>query len=408
MKLYAFGHKNCPQLQRSSHPSDNPLTTPILQATTIKILWSSWCDTVVAYQDTTPAWTITCTGIGILPTIRDHITGSVAIKEAIGQPEGIIEFFGPRMHDGLRGYLISSSNSISDELVIFSTDLEIARGGAVHRVYVLKGVWRIVAIQMDSCGGILVSLKSKITSDQQTLYFEDLETLRKELDSAFTSYLPTQRVATFTPKQWCNNSTTFMVIDSRGGPHTMSRDPRYPKCLGRGVANTTSFEPVTYLSETVIEKIASGGYMSAAVSLEGELFIWGQANPGCEADLLVLREGECWNGSQGERKRTGISAEDDEDGIVKCLNVFIEGEEACTRCVAIGHGHILVAAEVKKAGCTTKRAVLSAGVNTKGQLGLQLRGGFVEDFKEIPMFRDKKIGQLVATGWTTFVLTLED
>jgi hypothetical protein len=312
------------------------------------------------------------------------------------------------MHDGLRGYIIGDSNGQSDKLVIFSTNLEVETGAAAYKEYVVNGVWKIVAIQMDDRGGILVNLQSKITTDNKTLYFKDLQSLQTDIDTVFTVGSIVQIVATFTPIQWCTNSATTTVVDPRGRLYTMTRDPRYPKCLGRGGASTTGFEPVTYLSETCIKDIASGGYMSAAVSLEGELFIWGQANPGCGSDLLVLREGEALNTNRRKMAETGISTESDRDETVKCLDVLIDGEEAYTHCVAIGHGHVLVAAEVKEAGSTTKRAVLGAGVNNKGQLGSHLRGEFVEDFEEISAFRDKRIEQMVAIGWTTLVVTFED
>jgi hypothetical protein len=109
-----------------------------------------------------------------------------------------------------------------------------------------------------------------------------------------------------------------------------------------------------------------------------------------------------------EMAATRIVVDEEQDDMVKCLGVMVEGEEGCIYDVAIGHGHILVAAEVRKDGITTKRAVLSAGLNNKGQTGLVPKVEFIEDFTEILALRNKKIQQLVATAWTTFVVTAKD
>jgi hypothetical protein len=105
---------------------------------------------------------------------------------------------------------------------------------------------------------------------------------------------------------------------------------------------------------------------------------------------------------------TGVVIEDDQDEMIKCLTVFVAGQEACVYDVAIGHGHVLVAAEVQQSGGNTRRAVLSAGVNTKGQLGLAPKSKSIQDFEEISEFRGAKIEQMVATAWSTLVVTLED
>lgn len=149
--------------------------------------------------------------------------------------------------------------------------------------------------------------------------------------------------------------------------------------------------------------------MVAAISSDDELFIWGQANPGCQVGLVVLIA-ESDEGEEGagmcEAKGTRVSVSSGyQDETIKSLEVFIDGEEARPYDVAIGNGHVLVAAEVQRADGTKRRAVLSAGANDRGQTGSSSRSAFVEDFEEIVTFRGMKIEEIVASGWTTFVVT---
>jgi hypothetical protein len=121
----------------------------------------------------------------------------------------------------------------------------------------------------------------------------------------------------------------------------------------------------------------------------------------------VLKEEDALDGGR-EMVETGIIVEDGQDEMVKCLSVFVEGEEASVYDVAVGHGHVLVAAEVPVKGGNTRRAVLGAGTNGKGQLGLSSKAEFVQDFEELPTLKGLKIEQMAATAWSMFVVTLED
>jgi hypothetical protein len=409
MKLYAFGYDGSYKLQGSTlqdASKRNPTPTCITQAKAIKILWSSWCDVIFAHQDTAETWTIEYRGTGLTSMQREHIAKSTAIEEALVGCGTAIRFFGSKMHDGLRGYVIS--NSTRNEIVIFATELDADRGAAALQSYLVSGGQRIEEIQMDSRGGVLVNIICESTNDGCIVHFENIEELRDRIVSKSLSSPPLPRVATFSPAQLCTDSTTATALGTDGQVYTATRDPRYSKCLGRAYTGHAEFEPVPYFSETHIRSISSGGYMSAAVSSEGELFLWGQASPGAGTQLAVLSE----EGNQGASRRdmaeTGIVLEDEQDEMIKCLTLSIAGEEAFVYDVAIGHGHVLVAAEVCRGGGNTRRAVLGAGLNGKGQLGLSSKADFVQDFKEILAFSDAKIGQMAATAWSTFVVTLED
>jgi hypothetical protein len=89
------------------------------------------------------------------------------------------------------------------------------------------------------------------------------------------------------------------------------------------------------------------------------------------------------------------------------LSVIMEGEEASVYDVAIGHGHVMIAAEVRLAGTPQRQALFAAGVNNKGQTGLAPGLTYVTHFAEISALRDTTLEQLVATGWTTFVIATD-
>jgi alpha-tubulin suppressor-like RCC1 family protein len=409
MKLYALGHNGSTQLQSSPfNEAYRDTTKPyILQAKAIRVLWSSWCDVVIGLQDDTNVWTIDYRGIGLTSVQKAHIANSGAIKRAVGGFGGTVDFFGTDTHDGLRGYVIYTAEGMNSDVVIISTDAEEEIGISAIQSYSITGDWKVVAIRIESGGGVLVSTVSKVAGGEQILYFEDLGTLRKQLDQGSISSSSGQTIASFSPIQWCMNSTTATALGPYGKVHTATNDPRYSKCLGRPSTNTAKFVLMPYFSETCIMKIASGGYMSAAVSTEGELFLWGHANPGINRELSVLKDKPVKSAMKKETVLIGISTDDEQDEMVKCLNVIIEGKEANVYDVAIGCGHVIVAVELHVTGMSTKRAVLGAGINNKGQLAFGPRAEFVEDFEEITELRNKKIEQLVATAWTTFVVLTE-
>ncbi|EMD64272.1 hypothetical protein COCSADRAFT_142589 [Bipolaris sorokiniana ND90Pr] len=205
--------------------------------------------------------------------------------------------------------------------------------------------------------------------------------------------------------QVVSNATTTTVLGSSGGPvWTSSSGGRYQACVGRPFCldGASEFRAIPYLEHTCVERVASGGYMSAALSAEGELFVWGQACPGSTGDMDVLN-----GNADGHTPSTGIGTEEDADEFVKCLEVRINGKEARVYQVAIGHGHILVAAESGNGSSAKERVVFGAGDNSMGQLGLEERR-FYSAFHEVQSLRGKRVAQLYAAGWSSFVVTLEE
>jgi hypothetical protein len=90
------------------------------------------------------------------------------------------------------------------------------------------------------------------------------------------------------------------------------------------------------------------------------------------------------------------------------LDVRIEGKGARVCDVAIGHGHVLVAAEVCGIGEETKRVLFAAGDNGRTQLGPETGTHFKERFEEVKSMRGKRIIQLVAAGWSSYIVSDEE
>lgn len=201
--------------------------------------------------------------------------------------------------------------------------------------------------------------------------------------------------------QLVSNATTTTALTRDGQVYTWTADPRYPICLGRPSAPDTTSDvphPVPYLSETKIVKIAAGGYMTAAISDDGELFLWGRACPGTEEELEYFRvKSSSDNGGKNTEEY------EDEDEFVKYVPIHVSGREARVRDVAIGSGHILVAAECEVDGVSS-RAVLAAGQGESGQLGLGGNPIFVDSFREIPGLDGYEVKCLAAAGWSSWVI----
>jgi hypothetical protein len=408
MRLYAFGYEaayRSTETATSNYASPNSFTPiSVFHAKEIRVLWISWCDSVVAYRDDADIWTIEYRGTGLATAQKDHIGSCEKIRNAVQECESNIDFFGSAMHDGLRGYVVYGAGQPGNEVVVFPTDLEVDTGTPALRFYRGNEGHNIKSVRMSSDESCLVSAVNDSSGNHQVVHISHLD----DMEEVFVSTSSTsQTMADFNPAWWLVNSTTATALKTGGQVYTATLDPRYSKCLGRAYDNTAGFGPIHYLSETGIESIASGGYMSAVVSSEGELFVWGQANPGSDKVLSVLTD-DASSLDKGTAATTATTSDDDQDDMVKCLKVQIEGDQAWVYNVAVGHGHLLVAAEVRKEGCAVKRAVLCAGVNNKGQLGLGTEEKFVEEFQEIAAFRDLKIEQMVAAGWSSLVITTED
>jgi hypothetical protein len=412
--LYRFG------IDPSDPSAKATIPTTIVTNARIEVLWSAWCDLIHTTLNGDGTRSINYLGTSLNSSQQLDVSQSLLSS---GYP---LQFFGTAMHDGVRGHIANS------KVTIYGTPAEkVTLGDHYRDVAVWSSPYHLhQSISMCGDGSLLVSASHEqrpkpgsedtisephsITSlvkehpsnahhGQETKHpkpqtISYVASLR-ELQDQYSRTDPAKSVASFAPTQLVVNATTATALDQEGRVYTRTTDPRYPTCLGRAHTGTSTFEPVPYLSETRITKIASGGYMTAAVSAEGELFLWGQANPGTKGELGVLHRLD-YASDVEEARQTTIQSDAMTDDDVRCLVIYIQGKEARAYDVAVGFGHILVAARDDSGN----RVVFGAGCGSEGQLGVGSLPDFCEEFCELEALRNKEVIQMKASGWTSLVV----
>ncbi|KAJ4989318.1 hypothetical protein SVAN01_05223 [Stagonosporopsis vannaccii] len=427
--LYRFGIDSSNPAAKASTP------IPIITDAGIKILWSSWCDLIYVTAIHESVGTINYLGTGLNAVQQLDLqssskdAGSSGTRQSILTSGAPLRFFGTAMHDGVRGYIAGR------KVTLYGIPAEKAEKEDAYRDV---DSWDIphpashplAEVSMCSDDSLLVVCRPNLEPkpDCKESAFETIvslgdgvhrssENAETERSRAATvdpvrcleslkeyckAEMPVESVAHFAPTQLVVNATTATALDADGKVYTRTTDPRYPACLGRPYTGTSTFEPVPYLSETRIVKLASGGYMTAAISDDGELFLWGQANPGTEGELDVLHKID-YDLDTENLKGTVIWCDAEQDNNVKCLNICINGRDAFACDVAVGFGHILVAAK----NDSGQHVMFAAGCGDEGQLGLCKISIFMKAFEEVMVFRGKRIMQLAAAGWSSFVVVDE-
>lgn len=440
MRLYAFGVK---------HEGARPGVSAgrcILQARSIRVVWVGWCDAVIACSNNEDGdgvgagvgeqnknrggevgvgeprvrdLMIMYMGTGLTAAQKEYLISDSDLKRALPfSPDrdngSEVIFFGSTMHDGLRGYVLTvksgevTRDAADQKVVLFGTDVEIEDTGVPDvQVFGVSDQVEIVKdVKIGSEGHVLVHVEQRSRGVESVLRFNDFAALRRYLEAGEMGEGTGLAVLPYElrdPPLCVVNATTMTALDVDMHVWTETRDPRYSKCLGRPYDGTLDIAPVPYLEETYVTKVASGGYMSAALSSDGELFLWGQACPGSNEELDVLN-----GNAETSALVTGITVDDEQDEFVKCLDVRIDGQNAKVYDVAVGHGHILVAAQTCKSEGRVKRVLFAAGDNNRDQLDLATDADFKKRFEDVTALRDERIIQLAAAGWTTYVVTLEE
>jgi hypothetical protein len=321
--------------------------------------------------------------------------------------------FGSPLHDGLKGIM---THGEQPQIIFIASNPEIDAGEpriAKFEGSFNRGEYRLRHISITSSGKVYAAIDIGDTtgSTAEGLYtrkqsviceFSSLETLKhwiregqQEMRPSLIT-LPKEQMWT----QLLSNATTTTALSSDGRVYTWTSDPRYPKCLGRRPDDDSpSSIPalIPYLSETNITKIASGGYLTAALSDDGELFLWGQTCPGTDGSLKVLVSSPSSNQEE----------EDDQDEFIKTVKLGVDGNETRVTEVAIGSGHVLVASE-SIVGGKVQRTVWAAGQCENGQLGIGTTSEFLGEFTSIPELRHKEVVSLTAAGWSSWVVVRTD
>jgi hypothetical protein len=205
MQLHAFGHNV--KLQPSP-------PAPLLRAKAIKILWSSWCDAVLAHRNDADIWSIEYRGTGLTNIQKAHMESSQAIRESVG----VVEFFGTAMHDGLRGYVLQRQTS---EVVVFATDVEMERGVAEIETFVVSGETRLVGVGMESSHEHYCARDQRIASHPSQQHHSTTPISRRKVSrsSPTNNCLPS---ASATPHELNNSHNARCEWPS---PHSNPRSP---------------------------------------------------------------------------------------------------------------------------------------------------------------------------------------
>lgn len=169
-----------------------------------------------------------------------------------------------------------------------------------------------------------------------------------------------------------SNESTFTFLTANGQVYTFG-DPRH-NTLGRDLQVTPSTKPglVDALDGVPIMKVSSGGWITAALSREGDLYIWGGRTG----------DGELVEGLQ-DLEGSDVSLVDLGGG----LDVVD---------IAVGGGHL--------AALTADGRVWMVGRGYNGQIG-DVGVGFQREWKEVQGMPDglRAVG-LTCGGWGTFVV----
>jgi len=340
-------------------------------------------------------------------------------------------FFGRHDTLGLLGYILPLQRS----LAIFRTTDNVTEScdDMMFAYSFQDDPFDILGMQFTANEAVFIEIRARNdTSDGlivELLSIQHLEaalTERSHSRALGDPMLPAQpfhytRRCSFAPKYWCTNASTFAALNANSKVYTYATDRRIPRSVGRETnvqsdAKVECAQLVPYLEESRVVRLASGGWLTVAVTEDGELNIWGQTSvhlPG-QVIFFSFHPGR----KQGSSKiltyyreiallREEHNDNDDADEYVKTHQFRLDGHTASVTHVAIGFAHVLVAVEADRGEGEIQRSVYGVGNNEKGALGLGTlldAKSFMEDFTEIKAFRGMKVNQIVCEGWSSFVV----
>nr|POE65949.1 rcc1 domain-containing protein 1 [Quercus suber] len=338
--LFAAGFNAHSQLQPNSTNDIRTFVCVPSEASTQyrEVLFAGWSNTVLTTSET-----IVSLGHGLFshPIDRDSENG---------MPRKILCAIGD--HDGIKACL--------DETGHLYEQAEVGMG--LNRVIsdASPSLSHIASAQNERTAIILKQVSERLLC--HIIEFRDYERFRNWYqDPNGEGHHPSRHYTlSGVPKQMIANIATFIVLMGDGRVYSWG-DPRL-RTLGRPVNGEGALpaeEPglVVALDGLNIVKVANGGWLSAALSEDGALYVWGAAAPGCEHSLKFLHEAEA-----GEIVLVEIVATDSEP-----LDILD---------MAIGDYHI--------AAVTADGGLFVIGDNTSGQLGLGLPQIFFEDWTKVP------------------------
>ncbi|KAK5696332.1 hypothetical protein LTR17_024304 [Elasticomyces elasticus] len=242
-------------------------------------------------------------------------------------------------HDGLLALLSTSGDlytvSSSSDAQSSTLQLVTTESSPSIALIALAGTGRIALTFKQAPNGNLCHIAEFNTIDRFLAWYSD--------PSDSDCYPDRHHMLPGRPAQLLANTASFILLLESGEVYSWG-DPRH-QSLGRaihGEGAKKADEPgiVEALGGLKITKIASGGWMSAAISEDGALYLWGAAGEVALVELLA-------------------SAHDEPLDVID---------------FAIGDAHVAVA--------TTDGRLFVVGDNKDGQLGLDSAEDFIEDWTE--------------------------
>jgi hypothetical protein len=236
---------------------------------------------------------VLCTGVGV-PEEQLKRISKVHRKQTL-------VLFGADMREGLQGAIRRETPA---SITFFAKEEEILGGTPAVDIYQqhLHGNVRIQHVAITSGG--LVNIAANVVKKARRsgierlvhgciIQFERLAELKVWMDN--NEYPPPRNMIEIPSIQgWkhvISNSISSTALTFDGEIYTWATDRRFSECLGRDPDEEPAEVParIPYFSETKIVKIATGGYMTAALSEDGELFLWGRSCPGANGELSIFK-----------------------------------------------------------------------------------------------------------------------
>ncbi|KAK4547913.1 hypothetical protein LTR36_010632 [Oleoguttula mirabilis] len=333
----------------------------------VDVLFAGWSTTVL-HSPTAGIWSLGHQKLGLAEGAtmeKEAIKASPRPTCAFGDHNGLI---GLLSEDGRLHWATQHSASRDNLLVSVTTD---ASPGVSH--IAPAGNERVAVTFKQAPNGRLCHV----------VEFEDMEKFQTwyEDPSGEDNHPERHHMLPGRPKQLLANTATFALLMEGGEVYSWG-DARH-QSLGRsttaggdGVVSAEEPGVVEALGGLRIAKVASGGWMSAALSEDGALYLWGASMPGAERSIRCLREA-----GAGEVVLVDIPGGE-------------EGEPLDVVDVAVGDAHV--------AAVTADHRLFLVGDNTNGQLGVDSEQQFYEDWTEVEALRDVHVQRVVCGPRATF------
>ncbi|KZF19936.1 RCC1/BLIP-II protein [Xylona heveae TC161] len=402
MELYACGFNAHNQLTfnetREADPKDIPQLRRLLSAEYIDILFTGWSNLVL---DVDHVLKLNGARLDGSSTSPNYSTIQNIQKENAPEKEDVRTIFGD--HTGVLGGL-----NRTGKILIFDpehstfkphnppgpaaskTHLSIAGNGKVATCYE-ESYSDPEAPPLSSGYGIRKQSVSHHRSTRTIIHeYLSLDDFLQhhDLGQSGTEEIPALAHKEFilhcSPRQLVANQTAFTFLDDLGNVYTWG-DGRHNH-LGREITSATPASTpgfVESLGGIPIRKVVSGGWVTAAVSRDRDLYLWGG------------RPGE----GQWIRELPHSPARVDEEGVEEDVALANVDGGVDIVDVAVGDGHVVV--------LTAEGKLFAAGRGGNGQLGC---GGmeFAEAWREMQFEEgdasDKSIVGVFCGPWYTLVL----